>query len=112
MWLVEIPAVLQISHDAADGGSAQRFLEALGDGARRDRLSRFNVGPNYVGQNLSVSAFLESGVSHRSAPKGALTTIVETLSRLVKACGDAAPSLAVSALHVAARLHPSRAVIR
>src|SRR6516225_6962554 len=85
MGLVEIAPVLQVGHDAADGGGAQGLLEALGDGPGRDRLPRFDVGANYVGQNLSVPAFLESRVTHSSAQKSAPTTIVETLSSGVKA---------------------------
>ena len=56
--LEEVPAVFEISHDVANGGGAKRLVKALGNGARRHRLARLDVGANDVGQNLSIAAFL------------------------------------------------------
>src|SRR6266478_9837477 len=79
--LVQKPAVLQVRHDIAYGGRAKRFFEALGNGARRDRLACLDIRADEVGQNLPVTPFLERCVSHSSTPAWRVpTTIVGTLS--------------------------------
>src|SRR5258708_3271881 len=79
--LVEKTAILKVGHDVADGRCAQRFFEALGNGARRDRLACLDIRADEVGQNLPVTPFLERCVSHSSTPTWRVpTTIVGTLS--------------------------------
>src|ERR1700746_641798 len=79
--LVEKSAVLQIRHDVADCRCAQRFFEAFGNRARRDRLACLDIRTDKVSQYLAVAPFLERCVSHSSTPVWrVLTTIVGTLS--------------------------------
>src|SRR6266404_3797180 len=79
--LVEKTTVLQIRHDIANGGRAERFLEALGNSTRRDGLACLDIRTDKVRQNLPVAPFLEECVSHSSThARGVLTTIVGSLS--------------------------------
>src|ERR1700730_11243362 len=44
MRLVKKTGFFEVDHDVADGCAAQALLETLGDGARRYRLARLDVG--------------------------------------------------------------------
>ncbi len=75
MRLVEVTSVFQVRHDVADGGGAEDFLEALGDGARRHGLARFDIRAHDTRQNLAVTAFLERGGPHSSTLLRVLTLL-------------------------------------
>src|SRR5258708_22536589 len=66
--LVEKTAILKVGHDVADGRCAQRFFEALGNGARRDRLPCLHISAHQGGPKLPVTPFLGGGGSPRSTP--------------------------------------------
>src|SRR5258708_30303011 len=82
--LVKIPAVLQVSHDVADGGGAQGLLETLGNGTRGHRFAPLDLRAHRVRQNLTVTPFLESWIPHSSTHVVVLLTILGGLSSAVK----------------------------
>src|ERR1700739_2738495 len=80
MRLIEIAAIFQVRHYSTDGGGAERLFIAPGNGARGYRLARFNVSTDDVRQNLTVTAFLKSRITHSSTPQRVLTPILGSLS--------------------------------
>src|SRR5215469_17886211 len=58
MWLVQKATILKVSHDVANRRRAQRFLETLGNRARRHWFARLDVRSDNVRQNLAVAPFL------------------------------------------------------
>src|SRR5260370_20121249 len=59
MRLVEVAGVFQVRHDVADGGGAEDFLAALGDGPWRHGVTRFDIRAHDTPQKLAAAAFLE-----------------------------------------------------